>query len=202
MSRLILASTSRYRRELLTRLGIPFEARSPGTNEDPLPGETSAALAARLATAKAHAIRVADAVVIGADQAASLDGLRLGKPGGHARALQQLRAAQGKKVLFHTAVTVVDTGSGREWTHVDETGVQFARRTDAELDRYLEIEQPYDCAGSFKSEGLGVALFERIESSDPTALIGLPLIWLAATLRAAGLDALAAGRAERPAPTQ
>jgi 7-methyl-GTP pyrophosphatase len=192
MPRLILASTSRYRRELLARLGLPFEVRSPGTDETPLSGEPPAALAARLALAKARAIQAADAVVIGADQAASLDDRRLGKPGGHPEALRQLQAAQGKKVLFHTAVAVVDAGTGREWTHVDQTGVQFARLTDAELDRYLKLEQPYDCAGSFKSEGLGVVLFERIESSDPTALIGLPLIWLAAALRSAGLDPLAA----------
>lgn len=196
--KLILASTSRYRRELLARLGLPFETRAPDTDETPLPGEAPDALAARLAQAKARAIWTAGAIVIGADQAASLEGLRLQKPGGHTEAMRQLRAAQGKDVVFHTAVTVID-GSGREWSHVDRTEVRFRRLTDAELERYLALEQPYDCAGSFKSEGLGVVLFERIASSDPTALIGLPLIWLAATLKAADLSPLAAPRDAGPA---
>jgi septum formation protein len=195
MRRLILASTSKYRRELLARLGMPFDAAAPGVDETALAGEAPAELAARLAAAKARSVRAADAVVIGSDQVASLDGVVLRKPGEPATALRQLERAQGTTVLFHTAVTVLDTASGAEWSHVDLTQVRFARLPTAALERYLEIDEPFDCAGSFKSEGLGVALFERIESTDPTALIGLPLIWLAATLRSAGLDPLAAARA-------
>jgi septum formation protein len=185
---------------MLARLGLPFEAAAPNADESAQPGEAPAELAARLAEAKARAIPAVDAVVIGSDQVASLDGVRLRKPGDHATALRQLSAAQGKTVLFHTAVTVLDTGSGRSWSHVDLTHVRFARLGTAELDRYLELEQPYDCAGSFKSEGLGVVLFERIESQDPTALIGLPLIWLAAALKTAGLDPLARPLAATPNP--
>lgn len=196
MRRLILASTSKYRRELLGRLGLSFEAAAPGVDEAALPGETPPQLAARLAAAKAHSVRAADAVVIGSDQVASLAGVVLRKPGGAATALRQLEAAQGNIVVFHTAVTVLDTAAGGEWSHVDRTEVRFARLPTAALERYLEIDEPFDCAGSFKSEGLGVALFERVESTDPTALIGLPLIWLAATLRSAGIDPLA-GRAAR-----
>ncbi len=191
MRRLILASTSRYRRELLERLGLPFATAAPNTDESAEPSEPPAELAARLASAKARALPATDAVVIGADQVASLDGVRLRKPGDHATALKQLSAAQGKTVLFHTAVSVLDTATGNAWSHVDLTQVRFARLDSADLDRYLRLEQPYDCAGSFKSEGLGVVLFERIDSQDPTALIGLPLIWLARTLRAVGLDPLA-----------
>jgi 7-methyl-GTP pyrophosphatase len=198
MSRLILASTSRYRRDLLARLGLPFEALSPGVDESASPDEAPAQLAERLAAAKAQSVRLPDAIVIGSDQVASLDGVRLRKPGDHATALRQLTAAQGKTVRFHTAVMVVATATGRSWAHVDLTEVRFARLTTEALDSYLAIEQPYDCAGSFKSEGLGVALFERIDSADPTALIGLPLIWLAGALRAAGLDPLAASHAGLP----
>jgi septum formation protein len=191
---LLLASTSRYRRELLGRLGLPFEARTPAADERALPGEPPERMAARLAAAKARSIAAQDAIVIGSDQVASLDGRLLRKPGRHDVALAQLEAAQGKTVVFHTGVFVLDTGSGRSWAHVDQTDVRFARRTRRELDRYLAIEQPYDCVGSFMSEGLGVALFESIESRDPTALIGLPLIWLAAALKDAGLDPLAPAR--------
>jgi septum formation protein len=191
---LLLASTSRYRRELLGRLGLPFEARAPAADESALPGEPPERMAARLAAAKARSIAAQDAIVIGSDQVASLDGRLLRKPGRHDVALAQLEAAQGKTVVFHTGVFVLDTGSGRSWAHVDQTDVRFARRTRRELDRYLAIEQPYDCVGSFMSEGLGVALFESIESRDPTALIGLPLIWLAAALKDAGLDPLAPAR--------
>ena len=130
MSRLILASTSRYRRELLARLGLPFEALSPGVDESASPGEAPAQLAARLAAAKAHSVRLPDAIVIGADQVASLDGLQLRKPGDHVTALRQLTAAQGKIVLFHTAVMVVATATGRSWAHVDLTEVRFARLGD------------------------------------------------------------------------
>ena len=191
MARLILASTSRYRRELLGRLRVPFSVQAPNADEAERPGEAPAALAERLAAAKARSIAApAGAVVIGADQVAALEGRRLRKPGAHAVALRQLLDAQGKVVTFHTAATVIDHASGRSWSHVDRTDVYFATLLEADLDRYLRIEQPYDCAGSFKSEGLGVALFERVVCEDPTALIGLPLIWLAHTLTAAGLDPL------------
>ena len=187
---LVLASTSRYRRELLGRLGLPFEVRAPTTDESALPGELPERMAERLAAAKAASIAAHDAIVIGSDQTASLGGQLLRKPGRHEVALAQLEAAQGKTVVFHTGVHVLDTASGRCWSHVDRTEVRFAHRERAELARYLEIEQPFDCVGSFKAEGLGVVLFESIESRDPTALIGLPLIWLAAALKRAGLDPL------------
>ena len=188
---LVLASTSRYRRELLGRLGLHFEVRAPTTEESALPGEPPERMAERLAAAKAASIAARDAIVIGSDQTASLDDKLLRKPGRHEVALAQLEAAQGKTVVFHTGVHVLDTASGRSWSHVDRTEVRFARRERAELARYLEIEQPFDCVGSFKAEGLGVVLFDSIESRDPTALIGLPLIWLASALKRAGLDPLA-----------
>ena len=192
MAQLILASTSRYRRELLERLRVPFTVRAPDAGEANLPGEPPAALAERLAAAKARGVAAPpDAVVIGSDQVASLDGRRLRKPGTHAVALRQLLDAQGRVVEFHTAITVLDHTTGRAWAHVDRTAVHFARLPEAALDRYLTLEEPYDCAGSFKSEGLGIVLFERIVTEDPTALVGLPLIWLGRTLAAAGLDPLA-----------
>ncbi|HVS22730.1 MAG TPA: Maf family nucleotide pyrophosphatase [Gammaproteobacteria bacterium] len=191
---MLLASTSRYRRELLGRLGLPFEVRPPAADEAALPGEAPERMAARLAAAKAQSIAASDAIVIGSDQVASLDGRLLRKPGRHDAALAQLEDCQGKTVVFHTGVFVLDAASGRSWVHVDETDVRFARRPRRELDRYLAIERPYDCVGSFKAEGLGIALFERIESRDPTALLGLPLIWLAGALREAGLDPLAPAR--------
>jgi septum formation protein len=194
---LLLASTSRYRRELLGRLGLPFEVRAPATDETALAGEPAERMAERLAAAKAASVAAHDAIVIGSDQTASLEGRLLRKPGRREIALAQLEEAQGKTVVFHTAVHVLDTGSRRSWSHVDRTEVRFARRERDELARYLEIEQPYDCVGSFKAEGLGVVLFESIESRDPTALIGLPLIWLAAALRSAGLDPLG-GASLRP----
>jgi 7-methyl-GTP pyrophosphatase len=191
MAGLILASTSPYRRELLTRLQIPFETRAPRVAEHAVPGETPPAMAERLALAKANAAAVRDALVIGSDQVASLNGQVLRKPGSHAVALAQLLACQGRYVDFHTAVTIIDVAAQRVWRTVDHTRVLFARLDEARLDAYLRTEQPYDCAGGFKAEGLGIALFDAIESSDPTALVGLPLIWVAATLRAAGLDPLA-----------
>jgi septum formation protein len=190
MKTLVLASGSRYRRELLARLGLPFESSAPDVDETPEPGELPAALAARLALAKAKSIRRADAIVIGSDQVASLDGRLLGKPGNHAAALDQLEACQGREAVFHTAVCV-STDHGRTINeHVDLTRVRFRQRSRAELSRYLDREPAYDCAGGFKAEGLGIALFEAIESHDPTALIGLPMIWLAEALRTAGLDPL------------
>jgi len=188
--RLILASTSRYRRELLSRLGLPFEAKAPNAPEQPIDGETPAKMAARLALAKARSIDSPGALVIGSDQVASLDGRLLRKPGSHAVALEQLTACQGRTVVFDTAVAIIDTRSGTLLEHVDRTEVLFASLQTAALDRYLRREQPLDCAGSFKAEGLGVALFERIDSRDPTALIGLPLIWLAGALRELGADPL------------
>ena len=191
MKRLVLASTSPYRRDLLARLGLPFETASPAVDETPLAGESPAALATRLARAKAFAIDRDDAVVVGSDQVASLDGEHLGKPGDHRNAVRQLLSFQGREVLFHTAVCVVESPDRSLQEHVDLTRVRFGQRTPAELERYLEREPAFECAGGFKAEGLGVTLFDAIESSDPTALIGLPLIWLSAALRQVGLDPLA-----------
>jgi septum formation protein len=186
MAALILASTSRYRRELLERMRLDFDVARPDVDESALPGEAAAALAQRLALAKATAIAAAApaAWVIGSDQVAELDGIALGKSGGRAAAFAQLRAMSGRAVVFHTAVSVV-----RGAVHhaaLDTTTVRFRALAAAEIERYLDAEQPFDCAGSFKAEGLGIALFEAIESQDPTALIGLPLIATARLLRAAG----------------
>ena len=190
MPPIILASTSRYRRELLARLQLAFTTRSPETIEDVVDGEAPAAMAQRLALAKAKSITAPDAIVIGSDQVASLDGRLLRKPGSADAAVAQLRACRGKSVLFHTAVAVVATRAGTTLQHVDRTEVVFRRLDDAALERYVQLESPLDCAGSFKSEGLGVALFERVSSEDPTALIGLPLIFVADALRKLGADAL------------
>jgi septum formation protein len=190
MPPIILASTSRYRRELLARLQLPFTTRSPETIEDAIDGEAPAMMAARLALAKAKSIVAPDAIVIGSDQVASLDGLVLRKPGSREVAVAQLRACRGRSVLFHTAVALLAARTGTTLQHVDRTEVTFRRLDDAALERYVELERPLDCAGSFKSEGLGVALFERISSEDPTALVGLPLIFVADALRKLGADAL------------
>jgi septum formation protein len=192
MPPIILASTSRYRRELLARLQLPFTTRSPDTVEDAAPGEAPAAMAARLALAKARSIVAPSTLVIGSDQVASLDGQLLRKPGSAEVAVAQLRACQGRTVLFHTAVAVIATDSGATLQHVDCTEVSFRRLDDNALEQYVRLESPLDCAGSFKSEGLGVALFERISSQDPTALIGLPLIFVAEALRRLGADPLGA----------
>jgi septum formation protein len=191
---LILASTSRYRRELLERLRLPFRALSPETDETALPGEAPAALAERLALAKARALarRFPDAVVIGADQVADVDGSALGKPGDHARAVEQLRAMSGRTIVFQTALAVVREATGFAEVRRVPVPVRFRRLDDAEIEFYLRAEQPYDCAGSAKCETLGIALLEAIESDDPTALIGLPLITTCTLLRAAGLDPLRA----------
>jgi len=191
MRALILGSSSRYRRDLLTRLGLPFETIKPAVDETPEPGELPAALAGRLAHAKATAILRADAIVIGSDQVASLEGRLLGKPGNFKSALEQLEACQGREVVFHTAVCVSISQDRQISEHVDLTRVRFSKHSRAQLTRYLEQEPAFDCAGGFKAEGLGIALFEAIESHDPTALIGLPMIWLAGALRSAGLDPLA-----------
>jgi len=194
LPRLILASTSRYRRELLERLRLPFEALSPETDETPLPGEAPAALAERLALAKARALasRFPDAVVIGADQVADVDGTAISKPGTHERAVEQLRAMSGRTIVFQTALAVVRESIGFAQVRRAPVAVRFRRLSDGEIEFYLRTEQPYDCAGSAKCETLGIALLEAIESDDPTALIGLPLIRTAELLRAAGLDPLRA----------
>ncbi|HRL98253.1 MAG TPA: Maf family nucleotide pyrophosphatase [Acidovorax sp.] len=186
---LVLGSTSRYRRELLERLGLPFTVAAPHTDETPQPGETPRALALRLALAKARAVaqQHPDAVVIGSDQVADLAGQPLGKPGEHARAVQQLRQMRGQTVVFQTAVAVVCAATGFEQVDLAPVEVKFRDLSDAEIERYLRTEQPYDCAGSAKSEGLGIALLDAIHSDDPTALIGLPLIRTCRMLRAAGL---------------
>lgn len=189
MTGLVLGSTSRYRAELLRRLTPDFEQRAPGTDETLHAGEPPAAGALRLAIAKADAVaaQVTDALVVGSDQIAELDGRALGKPGGMEAAHAQLAACAGREVRFHTALCLLDTRDGRRRTHVDITHVHFRPLSGAEITRYLERERPLDCAGSFKCEGLGIALFERIETVDPTALVGLPLIALARLLREAGM---------------
>ena len=188
---LVLASTSRYRRELLTRLTPDFRTLAPAVDESPLADETPAGTAMRLAAAKARAIAALcpNALVIGSDQVAQIDGHALGKPGSVAAARAQLSASSGRSVEFHTAICLVDTRADvlRESMACDTTRVVFRDLASAEIARYVDAEQPLDCAGSFKAEGLGIALFERIESSDPTALIGLPLVALARLLRAAGI---------------
>lgn len=191
--KLILGSTSVYRRELLERLHIPFSVESPHVDETPLPGEAPAALAQRLAMAKAQAVaaRFPEALVIGSDQVADLEGEALGKPGNHERAVLQLQRMSGKVVVFQTAIAVVCLASGFCEQALAPVKVTFRCLRASEIENYLQTEQPYDCAGSAKSEGLGIALLERIENDDPTALIGLPLIRTAALLRAAGLDLLA-----------
>lgn len=184
--RLVLASTSPYRRELLARLRLPFEVARPEVDEAPLAGESPAALVERLALAKARAVaaRQPEAWVIGSDQAAELDGAPLGKPGGREAAIAQLAAMSGHAVAFRTAVAVVH--GGQAFAALDTTLVRFRTLSAGEIARYVDAEQPFDCAGSFKSEGLGIALFAAIESRDPTALVGLPLIATADLLRQAG----------------
>ncbi len=189
LPRLVLGSTSRYRAELLRRIYADFDQRAPGTDERPLPGETPRERAFRLAVAKARAAAVDldDALVIGSDQVAERDGLVLDKPGTVERAREQLAACSGREVHFHTALCLRDTRSGHDRIHVDHTRVCFRSLDAAEIARYVEREQPLDCAGSFKCEGLGISLFERIDNEDPSALIGLPLIALARLLREAGI---------------
>jgi septum formation protein len=186
---LILASTSSYRRGLLARLGLPFLVESPGVDEAAVEGEGPADRAARLAAAKARAVaqRHPGALVIGSDQVAALGSSILDKPGNAARCRSQLIALAGRTACFHTACTLVGIEPGIEWTHTDTTRVVARALAPDEIDRYVEREQPFDCAGGFKVEALGISLFERVESQDPTALIGLPLIWLAGALRRAGL---------------
>lgn len=195
LPRLILASSSQYRRELLSRLHIPFECISPDMDESPLPGEAPHATALRLARLKAATVaeQAPGALVIGSDQVATLDGAQIGKPGTHENALQQLRMMRGREVVFHTALCLwdgrmPDTQAAAQ-TQIEnvKTIVTFRDLPDEELDSYLRIERPYDCAGSAKNEGLGIALLEKIESTDPTSLTGLPLIALCTMLRRAGM---------------
>lgn len=189
---IVLASTSRYRRELLQRLRLPFEVDAPSVDETPLAAESPHETAMRLATAKARAVhaRRRDAVVIGSDQVADLGGRPLNKPMEHAAALAQLVAMQGREVVFHTAVAVVAPGGGLQLDCVPTT-VRLRALPVAALERYLQLDQPYDCAGAARIESLGIALVERVQSDDPTALIGLPLIRVTAMLAAAGIDVLA-----------
>ncbi len=198
-SPLILASTSRYRRELLQRLRVPFEVESPGVDETPLPGEAPRELALRLALAKAQAVaaRHPQAVVIGSDQVADLAGEAIGKPGNHERAVLQLQRMSGHEVVFQTALAVVCQARSFEAVELAPVVVRFRRLSPVDIETYLRAEQPYDCAGSAKSEGLGIALLDAIDSDDPTALVGLPLIRTVRLLRAAGLDVLAVDGAAR-----
>lgn len=194
--RLILASTSVYRRELLARLGVPFETARPDVDETPLADEAPAATARRLAEAKARDVakQYTRAFVIGADQVADLDGIAVSKPLSHADAVQQLMRASGRSVVFHTAVALVNAEDGRcDERQVDVT-TQFRVLSPPAIEAYLRREQPYDCAVSIKAEALGIALVESIRSDDPTALIGLPLIAVVDLLRAAGVDVLAERR--------
>jgi septum formation protein len=195
--RLILASTSRYRRELLARLRLPFDVEAPDVDETPEGGERPEELAQRLAVAKARAVaaRWPDAVVIGSDQVADLDGQCIGKPGTHERASAQLRAMSGRTVVFHTAVAVLRNATAYAGAAIVAVTVRFRDLTDAEIERYLRAEEPYDCAGSAKCETLGIALLEAIESDDPTALVGLPLIKTCDLLRHAGVDPLGSAAA-------
>ena len=189
----VLGSTSVYRRELMARLRIPFDVAAPDVDETPQPGEAPQALAGRLALAKARAVaaRYPQAVVIGSDQVADLGGEPLGKPGTHARAVQQLQRMRGHIVVFQTAVAVVCLDSGFEQCDIAPVRVRFRDLSDDEIEAYLRAETPYDCAGSAKSEGLGISLLESIDNDDPTALVGLPLIRTCRMLRAAGVRLLA-----------
>lgn len=194
---LVLGSTSRYRRELLSRLQLPFSVDSPDVDETPHPGESPRDLACRLAVAKARAVaaRHPSAVVIGSDQVADLAGQPLGKPGTHERATAQLRAMRGQTVVFQTAVAVVCLDTGFEQLDLAPVEVVFRDLTDSEIEAYLLAEQPYDCAGSAKSEGLGIALLSRIDNDDPTALVGLPLIRTVRMISAAGVTVLGGSQA-------
>jgi septum formation protein len=192
MARIVLASTSPYRRELLQRLRLPFDVLAPRVDEAALPAEAPRATALRLARAKAEevAARAADACVIGSDQVADVEGVALSKPGSHEAALDQLERMQGRTIVFHTALAVVDAARGSALVDCVPTSVRFRRLPRAALEAYLRAEQPYDCAGAAKIEGLGIALVDAVESDDPTALIGLPLIRLTAMLEELGIPVL------------
>lgn len=190
--RLVLASTSPFRRELLARLGLPFAVQAPDTDESRLPGEDAPTLVARLAQRKAQAVVRHDpmALIIGSDQVAVLDDEIIGKPGHHERAVAQLQRASGRAVIFYTGLCLLDRASGQQQIAVEPFRVLFRQLTPEMIESYLRREQPYHCAGSFKSEGLGIALFERLEGDDPSSLIGLPLIRLTRMLEAAGVKVL------------
>lgn len=189
---LILASTSAYRRELLERLRLPFKVVAPDVDETPLPGESPMRTALRLAASKAGAVAptTGGALIIGSDQVAVLDAQPLGKPGNHAAAVRQLQAMRGQRVVFHTALCLLNAASGRKQLENVPTSVFFRNFSDAQIEHYLRTEQPYDCAGSAKIEGLGIALVERIESDDSSALIGLPLMKLVSMLQSEGIEVL------------
>jgi septum formation protein len=190
--RLVLASTSPYRRQLLERLHVPFEVANPRVDESARPGESPEALCLRLAIAKARAVAAdfPDALIVGSDQVAELDGRALSKPGDHANAVAQLRAMRGRSIRFLTAVAVHDAATGRTLSRAVPTEVAFRDYTDAAIERYLAIDRPYDCAGSAKSESLGIALIRSLHGDDPNALIGLPLIALVDLLDAHGAPVL------------
>jgi len=194
LRKVVLASTSRYRRTLLERLGFPFECADPQAGEAPLAGEAPAATALRLAEAKARTVapRFSDALIIGSDQVASCDGMRLDKPGTHDNAVRQLMAMSGRTARFDTAVVVLDAKTEKQRSRVVACSVTFRSLTPQQIESYLRREQPYDCAGSAKAEGLGIALIARMETEDPTSLIGLPLIALTELLAEAGFPVLAA----------
>ena len=193
---LVLASTSCYRRELLTRLGMPFEVLSPEVNEMPLPDESPSATALRLSVLKAQTAAATwpDALIIGSDQVLMLDSEQLGKPGNFDNAFAQLKKMQGKAMVFHTALTLLNSRTGHTQTRDVPTVVHIRPLTDTQITAYLNKEQPYDCAGSAKSEALGIALMTRMDSPDPTALIGLPLIALTEMLLNEGVDVLTAAQ--------
>ncbi|MFP5417552.1 MAG: Maf family nucleotide pyrophosphatase [Gammaproteobacteria bacterium] len=195
--KLVLASTSRYRRELLSRLRLPYEVISPEIDETPLPGESPSATALRLSVLKAQAAAgtYPDALIIGSDQVLMLDREQLGKPGNFDNAFAQLKKMQGKTMVFHTALTLLNSRTGNVQTRDVPTVVHIRPLTDPQIIAYLEQEQPYDCAGSAKSEALGIALMSGMESSDPTALIGLPLMTLTGMLLNEGVDVLTAPKA-------
>ena len=190
-TRLVLASSSPYRRALLERLGLPFEVIVPSVDERELPGETAERMALRLAESKARAVSPSNAaLVIGSDQVAEVEGVKLGKPGDHENAVRQLRQVRGKRIVFHTAICLANTAAGRMQLADVTTTVQFRPYTDEQIERYLVRERPYDCTGSARIEGLGIALIETVSSDDPTALIGLPLMQLVTMLANEGINAL------------
>jgi septum formation protein len=186
--RLVLASTSSYRRQLLDRFGIPFTVAGPNVDESPLPAESAVDLVQRLARSKAEAVaqRHPKSLIIGSDQLALCGRDVLGKPGSGERAIAQLKSLSGQRVTFNTAVCVINSDSGEAEGHLDVTTVHFRQLSDDEIKRYVSRDKPYDCAGGFKVEALGISLFSRVESQDPTGLVGLPLIWVAAALRRNG----------------
>ena len=204
MARLILGSSSVHRRHLLSRLRLGFETRSPDVDESAQPGEPPRQLAMRLADAKLDRIcqsaDVADAIIIGADQTASLNGRLLRKPGDRDTAVRQLLDCREETVTFYTACAVLNGPTGRRFRGIDRTRVRFLNLQRQRIERYVELERPYDCTGGFQAEGLGIALFESIESTDPTALLGLPLVWLCGVLRELGHDPLAPRRTAPASP--